>query len=163
MSASERISGESGISREEQWRIHQLVARCRKGLEAVLDRELRPLGISAVELGILDALYATKDSGRPSTPTQLGLKVVRRHNSVVSSLLAMERAGLVCLKKKAPGRRTMEVGITARGEEVYGEALRATRSAAEIIGTLTQNQRQQLTTLLEKLDQAIVDSLHGMH
>lgn len=76
--------------------------------------------------------------------------------------MAMERDGLVTLKKKAPGRRTMEVEITAKGEEVYGQAIRATKSAADIIGSLSQNQRQQLSSLLEKLDQAIVDSLHGM-
>ncbi len=163
MSASERNPNEPGISREEQWRIHQLMARCRKGLQTVMDQELRPFGINAWELGILDALAAAKESGHAVTPTELAARVVRRHNSVVSMLMAMERVGLVSLRKRSPGRRAMEVEIAAKGEEVYAEAIKATTRAGHIIGTLTQNQRQQLTTLLEKLDQAIVDSLHGMH
>lgn len=159
MSVSER---ESAVTREEQWHIHRLVARCRKGLESVMDRELRPLGISAVELGVLDALYAAKESGRPATPMELTAMVVRRHNSVVACLLNMERAGLVSLHKKSEGRRTMEVEMTPRGEEVYRRGIGAAARAGEILGTLTTNQRQQLTALLEKLDQAVVDSLHGI-
>lgn len=162
MSVSERHGAESGLTREEQWHIHRLVARCRKGLEAVMDRELRPFGISAVELAILDVLYEVKGSGRGATPTELATKVVRRHNSVVSLLLAMERAGLVSLHKKSEGRRTMEVEMTPRGEEVYRRGIGATAKVNDILGTLTVNQRQQLQALLEKLDQAIVDSLHGV-
>jgi DNA-binding MarR family transcriptional regulator len=162
MKESERHAGESGVSREEQWHIHQLIARCRKGLQNVMDRELRPLGIDAVQMGILDALVAAKGSGRSSTPTELGVRIVRRHNSVVSSLMVMERAGLVCLTRKPPGRRTMEVELTPKGEQVYHQAVKATRRAADILGKLSQNQRQQLTALLEKLDQALVETLHGI-
>ncbi len=162
MSVSERHGAESGVTREEQWHLHFLIARCRKGLQTVMDQELRPVGINAVELGILDALSAAKESGRSSTPTELASKAVRRHNSVVSVLLAMEQAGLVSLQKKSSGRRTMEVELTDKGEEVYRQGIKAATRAAEIIGTLTQNQRQQLAALLEKLDQAIVDSLHGI-
>ncbi len=161
MSVSESRAVEGPVTREEQWHLHRLVARCRKGLETVLDRELRPLGITAVELGTLDALSAAKESGRRATPTELTGKVVRRHNSVVACLLKMERAGLVSLHRGSSGRRTMEVEMTPRGEEVYHQGLGVAARAGEILGTLTPNQRQQLTSLLEKLDQAIVDCLHG--
>ena len=162
MSVSEKHGAESALTREEQWHMHRLLARCRKGLEAVMDRELRPFGISAVELAILDALSEGKASGRAATPTELAAKVVRRHNSEVACLLNMERAGLVSLHKKSEGRRTMEVEITPQGEEVYAIAVGTTSRVTEILGALTVNQRQQLTALLEKLDQAIVDCLHGV-
>ncbi len=163
MGVSEHRGSEAGLSRAEQWHIHRLIARCRKGLETVVDRELRPLRISAVEFAILDALSEARDNGRGSTtPTELATWVVRRHNSVVSCLVNMERAGLVVLQRKAPGRRTMEVEMTPRGGEVYLEGMKATSRVTEIMVTLTANQRQQLITLLEKLDQALVDSLHGI-
>ncbi len=150
------------MNREEQWRLHLLVARCRKGLQTVVDQELRPLGINAWEMGILDAVAEGRGAGRAVTPTDLAASIVRRHNSVVTLLLSMERAGLVSLHRRSPGRRAMEVEMTARGEEVYREAVKAASRAGDIIAMLTPNQRQQLATLLEKLDQAIVESLHGM-
>ncbi len=162
MSATERNNGEIDITREEQWRIHQLVARSRRGLQAILDRELKPMGISSVELGILDTLIMMRDAGRSSTPTDLAAKVVRRHNSVVGSLVGMERNGLVILKRNSPGRRTIEIEITSKGEQVYGDGVKATKTVAGVMCSLTPNQRQQLTNLLEKLDQAITDSLHGI-
>ena len=114
-------------------------------------RTLREAGL---DRGGFDVLATLRRSGRPYrlTPTQLYEDLVLTSGAVTHRVDALARAGLVERVSDDADRRSVLVGLTARGKAVVDRALGAhLHTEAALLAHLSPAERDKLTSLLRKL------------
>ncbi|MCP4612808.1 MAG: winged helix DNA-binding protein [Planctomycetes bacterium] len=157
MNSSEETHHE--ITQDEEYEIWILIAQVRKELLMVSDRELKRLGISSVQLGILYALNNAYNAGISPSLSDLSRWVNRQHNTVSVILGGMEKRGLVQLDRTSQPKRTVRISITEKGMTLYDQHMQNRKNIPQILGSLSPEERDQLRTLLRKLDQKSRDIL----
>lgn len=118
-------------------------------------RTLRDAGL---DRGGFDVLATLRRSGRPYrlSPTQLYEELVLTSGAMTHRVDALLRAGLVERSADESDRRSVLVGLTAKGKSVIDRALDAhLRCERELISGLSAPERDRLAGLLRKL-------LHGI-
>ncbi len=147
------------ISQDEEVELWALLSQVRKELLTASDRELRRFGISTVQLGILYALNNAYEAGVSPSLSDLSRWVIRQHNTVSVILGGMEKRGLVQLDRTSRPKRTVQISITEKGQELYYQHMKNRKNIPQILGSLSPEERDQLRTLLRKLDQKSRDIL----
>jgi DNA-binding MarR family transcriptional regulator len=113
---------------------------------------------SGLDRGGFDVLATLRRSGRPYrlSPTQLYEELVLTSGAITHRVDALMRAGLVERIADESDRRSLLVGLTAKGRSLIDRALSAhLRCEQELIAGLSPAERQKLAGLLRKL-------LHGI-
>ena len=141
------------IGQDEEIELWALISQVRKELLTASDRELRRFGVSTVQLGILHALNNAYEAGVSPSLSDLSRWVIRKHNTVSVILGGMEKRGLVQLDRTSQPKRTVQIGITEKGREIYHQHMKSRKAIPQILGSLSSEERDQLRTLLRKLDQ----------
>lgn len=139
-------------SQPEEIELWVLISQVRKEILMASDRELKRFGVSTVQLGILHALYTAQEAGVSPNLSDLSRWVMRKHNTVSVILNSMEKRGLVLLERTSQRKRTVQVSITEKGRALYEAHMNNRKAVPQILGSLTQQERDQLVTLLKKLD-----------
>jgi DNA-binding MarR family transcriptional regulator len=147
------------ISQDEEVELWALLSQVRKELLTASDRELRRFGVSTVQLGILHALNNAYEAGVSPSLSDLSRWVIRQHNTVSVILGGMEKRGLVELDRTSQRKRTLRINITEKGRDLYAEHMKNRKNIPQILGSLSLEERDQLRTLLRKLDQKSRDIL----
>lgn len=147
------------IGQDEEIELWALISQVRKELLTASDRELRRFGISTVQLGILYALNNAYEADVSPSLSDLSRWVTRKHNTVSVILGGMEKRGLVQLDRTSQPKRAVQIRITAKGREVYHQHMKNRKAIPQILGSLSPEERDQLRTLLRKLDQKSRDIL----
>ncbi len=147
------------VSPEEERRLWVLLREVGKGLNMALERELRPFGISPMQIGVMYCLDVMNGSGVSPTPSEISRWLSRRPNTISALLQRMEKQGLVRLKRNSQGKGPIQVERTEKGKKIYIEAGKRTSDIAAVLGCLSSNQRNQLRVYLEKLDQQLQEVL----
>lgn len=118
----------------------------------------RTLRGSGLDRGGFDVLATLRRSGRPYqlSPTRLYEELVLTSGAVTHRVDALMRAGLVERIADEADRRSLLVGLTAKGKSVIDRALSAhLRCEQELMAGLSPTERRKLAGLLRKL-------LHGI-
>jgi DNA-binding MarR family transcriptional regulator len=88
-----------------------LLARARNALVARTDEALKPLELSAQQIGVMRLLA----SGRAHTPYELSRELSYDSGSMTRMLDRLERKGFVARERSVSDRRIVELKLTQRG------------------------------------------------
>ena len=139
----------------EEYEFAVLMAQVVEGLLKVIQNELKPLGLSPIQLGVM---YAVKTSKEPPTGSEIARRLLRRPQSVHQVLSRMENQGLVRRIRGTEGKREVPVELTERGEDAFREAGKK-HVIPEILARLSSDERKQVKAILEKLRTATYEKL----
>jgi DNA-binding MarR family transcriptional regulator len=131
-----------------------LLHQTRDAAYKVTEKELRPLGLSPMEAGVLFVVNAT---GERATPAEISRWLFRESHSVSGLLDRMEQKGLVKRNKDLEKRNLVRISLTDKAREIADSYL-GTKTLHRILAALTEEQRQQLGQSLQILrDTALAD------
>ena len=133
--------------------MHQTWYTMRKSEE----RKLAKVGLTPERLQVLSVC-----TDYPGTliPEEISRLIFRDSQSVSGLLNRMERDGLVRRVPKRKGRPFTEVKMTAKGQELRNQAKeRDLAHISNIMSCLSAEEIKQLTQLLRKIRQSVLDEL----
>jgi DNA-binding MarR family transcriptional regulator len=113
----------AGMLTPEQYRTEESVAfkmnQVHLLLGAEIDRKLAASRLSAIQWGILKALY----DGRARTPTALCRILLADRGAMTRKLDSLEARGLIERIRSRSDRRSVELALTANGRQLLRETL----------------------------------------
>jgi DNA-binding MarR family transcriptional regulator len=124
---------------------------CAGRLERAIADALRPLGLS---FGDFDVLNTLRRRGDPhgTNPSDLAQSSLITTGAMTSRLDRLERAGLITRSPSPTDRRAVLVRLSARGERLAEQSLRAVIAADEaFLEPLSQRQRATVAAALKRL------------
>jgi DNA-binding MarR family transcriptional regulator len=124
-----------------------LVRQTRDAIIKAREKELVQSGISSIQAAVLFTLQAI---GNEATPAEISRRLVREPHSVSGLLSRMEKQGLIKKVKNLPRKNMVRVTITEKGQAAYHKSAERA-SMHEVMAILSENERKELWTLLEKL------------
>jgi len=110
-------------------------------------RELVQYDISPRQAAALAAIQAI---GSKATPAKVSRWLCREPHTVSSLLSRMEGEGLVRKTKDLDRKNLVRITLTEKGKKAYAQSL-GRESIHEIMSALSKEDRQQLSSCLEKL------------
>ncbi len=141
-------AAEMHSTREEARQLTILIGQVSSGLYRARKHELRPLGLPIMHSA---ALWALRVLDRPATPAEISRMIMRRHQSVLQLLSRMEKQGYVTLERGPRKGGPVKVTMTEKGREAVDLAWEREKVVAEIVSSLSEEERDSLRALLEKL------------
>jgi DNA-binding MarR family transcriptional regulator len=121
-------------------------------------RELYRYNIRARRAGVLFVIQAIGDH---ATPVEIARRLFREPHSVSELLSRMVKEGLVRKVKDLDRKNAVRVVLTEKGRETYYQSTKR-ESIHKIMSSLSEEERQQLWALLEKLYYKALEEL-GMN
>jgi len=134
-------------SSDQDYEIWVLLNQVRQVIFKAREKELRPLGITATQAAVLFIIEAI---GNEATATELSRWLLREHHSVSGLLSRMEKEGLISRSKDSPSQNLARVTLTEKGRQAYYQSTQRV-SIHNIMCTLSQEERQQLSSILKKM------------
>jgi len=110
-------------------------------------KELDQFGISVIEVGVL---VVTQAIGEKATPSEISRWIFREPHTVSALLNRMEKRGLVRKTQDLDRKNLVRVSITEKGQQAYDKSTRR-KSIHKIMSSLSEQERQQLRSCLQKL------------
>lgn len=155
-SGSGSASGESQhsgyISPDEELEFWALLNQLRDTMIRLRDSEIRDLGITSMQGGVLWTLRALEKEGISATPAEISRRIFRRPPTTLALLNRMVKLGLITTKS-VQGRRQVLVTLTGKGRETYRAFATKREVIPRVIGSLSPEERLQLRSSLAKLRQ----------
>ncbi len=124
-----------------------LIGRARHFFVAVREKELSPYHISPPQAHILNII---NNLGNKATLAELAERTDRIINTLSIQMTKLEKAGLVKKIRDTPKSNKLRFELTEKGLYVC-KKIKKTRSLTVIMSALTEEERQQLIPLLEKI------------
>lgn len=137
----------SMLSTDKDYNLWVLLRQTRDAMSKAREGELEKYGISSIQAAVLFTIQAI---GPNATPAEISRRLVREPHSVSGLLNRMQKQGLIRRVKDLPKRNMVRVVMTQKGEEAYRQSTRRL-SMHETISALTEEERNQIWNLLEKL------------
>ncbi|MBM3132563.1 MAG: winged helix DNA-binding protein [Chloroflexi bacterium] len=130
----------------EEHEIWILLNQLTEGMLKARDSELRPFGVSSIQLGVM---YAVNTSGGAPTASDISRILLRRPASIYELLGRMENQGLVKCSRTTEGKKEVRVALTEKGDSIYRQHTR--QVIPRILGELSQDEREQFKSILRRL------------
>ena len=111
------------------------------------DRELMEYGQTTMQAAVLFIVNAI---GETATPAAISRWFLRKPPAISGLLDRMEKAGLIKKVKDFPKRNWIRIVLTKKGQKAYKQALQR-KTIHQIMGCLSEEEREQLTSILIKL------------
>ncbi len=127
-----------------------LLHQTRDAAYKVTEKELRPLGLSPMEAGVLFVVNAT---GERATPAEISRWLFRESHSVSGLLDRMEQKGLVKRNKDLGKRNLVRISLTEKARKI-ADSYSEPKAIRRVLASLTEEQREQLGQLLQVLRDA---------
>ena len=152
-SAASGESEEPGcISPDEELEFWGLLNQLRDTMIRLRDREIRALGITSIQGGVLWVLRTLEKEGIPATPAEISRRIFRRPPTTLALLNRMVKLGLITTEN-VEGRRQVLVTLTDKGRDTYRAFATKREVIPRVIGSLPPEERLQLRSSLTKLRQ----------
>jgi DNA-binding MarR family transcriptional regulator len=121
--------------------------------QAQVESRLADSGLSLAKLLALEALA---DAGEPTALSELAARLSCVKSNITQLVDRLEADGLVRRQFDANDRRARLATLTAAGRRAFSTGTRVRQQAERaLLGSLSDRDRRQLTTLLEKLGRRI--------
>jgi DNA-binding MarR family transcriptional regulator len=124
-----------------------LIGKTRQLLFRARKKVLDEYHVSPRQAHVITCIY---DLGDRASLNELAERTERNLNTLSINMTKMEQAGLVKKIRDTPKSTKLRYELTETGLNIYNE-IKGIKSAKKIMGTLTEEERQQLITLLEKI------------
>ena len=134
-------------SNDQDYRLWVLLNQVRDAVLKARQKELNQYNISASQAAVLLVIEAI---GPKATPAEISRRVFRKPHSVSGILSRMEKKGLVMRLKDLDRKNLVRVVLTGKGREAYYQSTKQ-ESIRQIMSSLSEEERQQLTSSLETL------------
>jgi DNA-binding MarR family transcriptional regulator len=119
---------------------------------------LREIGATPESISIL---WACRDFPGPLRPAEIARFVFRSPHTVAGILRWMEKEGLVVRIPRRPGHPFTEVKLTPKGEKACSPAIETAKDViAEIMSVMSDEELEQLLTLIRPLQLKALEMLH---
>jgi DNA-binding MarR family transcriptional regulator len=132
---------------DEDYNLWVLLHQTTDAVLRARQKELDQFGISVIEVGVLVVIQAI---GEKATPSEISRRIFREPHSVSALLNRMEKKGLVKKTQDLDRKNLVRVSITEKGRQAYDKSTRR-KSIYRVISSLSEEERQQLRSFLEKL------------
>lgn len=130
------------------YKIWLIMGQVYNAMSRARENELRPLGITMIQAGVLWLLTGL---GRPASPAELSVMLFRKHHSVSQLLKRMEKQGLVERPPELQKSGAVRVVLTEKGRETLKQVYEIGTVIDDIMSGLTPEERHTLRSYLEKL------------
>lgn len=104
-------------------------------------------GTTAMQAAVL---FIANALGETTTPSTISRWFLRRPAAISGLLDRMENAGLLVKVKDLPKKNWIRIALTGKGQKAYEQSLKR-RSIHQIMGCLSKEENEQLTSILIKL------------
>jgi DNA-binding MarR family transcriptional regulator len=155
-SGSGTASGDSQqpgyLSPDEELEFWGLLNQLRDTMIRLRDREIRALGITSIQGGVLWVLRTLEKEGIPATPAEISRRIFRRPPTTLALLNRMVKLGLITTEN-VEGRRQVLVKLTDKGRDTYRAFAAKREVIPRLIASLSPEDRLQLRSSLAKLRQ----------
>ena len=135
------------LSEDQDYNLWALLAHVRHAMYKARQKELDRYNIRPRRAAVLFVIQAI---GGMATPAEISRWLFREPHSISVLLSAMEKEGLVKKSKDFNRKNLIRVELTEKGHEAYNHSLKRT-SVIEAISTLSEDERQQLASYLERI------------
>jgi MarR family transcriptional regulator, organic hydroperoxide resistance regulator len=137
----------SRLADEEYLDLWVTLTRSKDALDKVRQKELKRLGVSPEQSGILSAV---KTSQTVPTPSELSRTLYKDRTSICLILKKMESKGLIIKNPDSERKNVLRISLTDKGEAVYKQTIKNTR-IYDILANLTESQLRSMDKSLKKI------------
>jgi DNA-binding MarR family transcriptional regulator len=96
-------------------------------------------------------LFVLKIENGPLSPAEISRRLLRRHQSILQLLGRMEKQGYVTVQRGPRKGGPVKVAMTEKGKEAVDLAWEREQAVADIISSLSKQERDTLRVYLERL------------
>ena len=146
--AGKRASAKVSASIKEARSLTFLIGQVSAGLYRAREQELRPLGIPMMHSAVL---FVLKVEDGPVSPAEISRRLLRRHQSILQLLGRMEKQGYVTVQRGPRKGGPVKVAMTEKGKEAVDLAWEQEQAIADIMSSLSGQERVTLRVYLERL------------
>jgi DNA-binding MarR family transcriptional regulator len=107
-------------------------------------------------------MFVIDSLGGKATPGKITNWIFREPHSVSSLLKAMEKKGLINRNKSKEGKNQIEVTLTPKGKAIFNK-VDDIKSIKESLSILSEEEHDQLRSILTKLRQKVLITLANQH
>lgn len=132
-----------------------LMHRTSYGMFRAREKELQQSGISSMHAAILFFIKSMKGK---ATPAEISHWIFRESHSVSEILSRMEERGLIKRVRDPERKNRIRIVMLERGEKVYEKSIKK-NVINRLISSLSIEEQQQLTLLLQKLQKKAFQEL----
>ncbi len=147
------------ITAEEEYEIWGLLIQVRDVMIKLRDREVKPLGITSMQGGVLWVLHELKKSGDIATPAEISRRLFRQPPTISALLDRMQKQGLITCINDPDKKRQLLVEMTLKGKEALSAFLRKREAIPRVIGCISSQEREQLRSSLASMRQKAHEEL----
>jgi len=149
------MAKEKFTNEDPSYALWLLLIQTTKAIRMARQEELDKIGISVSDAGIL--YYAVK-LGMEATPAKISRCLSKLPHGVSTIVSNLERAGLVQKINDLSRKNMVRVALTERGKETQQKA-KQREAIHNIVASLSKEESEQLTGLLQKLRNAALESI----
>lgn len=134
--------------------------RLSRYMEGILDRDLRPDGLTAKQLFLLALIE--REFTDPPAVSELAEKALTSHQNIMQMARQLEKRGFLILEQDQHDRRTKRISLTEKHHHFW--AHRAEEDAKRIVDLfepLSAGEMEQLGALLQRLELVLAKKYEG--
>jgi DNA-binding MarR family transcriptional regulator len=150
--------GSGDLSPEEEHEFWGLLNQLRDTMIRLRDREIKSLGITSMQGGVLWVLRELEKEGIPATPAEISRRLFRQPPTTLALLARLVKLGLITTEN-VEGRRQVLVALTDRGRDTYRAFATKREVIPRVLGSLSPEERLQLRSSLARLRQKAREEL----
>lgn len=143
---------------DEEHEFWSLLNQVRDTMIRLRDREVRHLGITSMQGGVLWVLRTLEKEGVAATPAEISRRLSRQPPTTLALLNRLVKLGLVTTAN-VEGRRQVLVRLTGKGRQTYRAYAARREVVPRVINALSAQERQQVRSGLTKLRQKALEEL----
>ena len=147
------------VTADEEYEVWGLLIQVRDMMIKLRDREVKSIGITSMQGGVLWVLHELKKSGDAATPAEISRRLFRQPPTISSLLDRMQKQGLVTCINNPDMKRQLLVEMTPKGKEALSAFLRKREAIPRVIGCISSQERDQLRSSLASMRQKAHEEL----
>lgn len=137
-----------------------LLWQTRDALFKARQNELRQFGVTISEASVL---FFVSTIGPNITPMKISQWLFREPQSVSELINRMRKKGLVVKTKDLKKKNMVRISLTEKGKEIYKHTVKTRFVIKDILNCLSEEEKQQLWTLLDKVRNRAIEDLKLKH